>query len=1004
MSKINKLVLKCKNIRFLNVLIFCLLPLLTMFYILQDTVAIARAGIITTVAGGGNPAEGVGDGGLATEALIREPRDVFVDKDGSVFITDIDRTCNVDGKSGIIATVAGRGTAGGLGTDSPAIKATMNRINQLSKHHYASSDLQSEKTSNTKVLTPYGKLPMCFIKNQGQINTQVLFYTKSGNQSIYFTKEKIVFDFLRGRSLSDKKQDVPIEKHCVSVADNTTATKVAKKNEKLSNVSTDLPLERLVFSLKFEHVNKELLVAGENKQEGKVNHFRGGDKKRWQTNIPTYKGIVYKDVYKGTDLKVFGNGTAIEYEFIVKPGADPDVILLSYDGIDGLKINKYGELIIQTSFGKFKESRPYIYQMIDGRKIEVEGEFKIKEERKKTQVATFGSKLSIVNRMSTYGFQVASYNHEYPLIIDPTLMYSTFLGGSSDDWGIGIAVDDMNNVYVTGGTRSTNFPTENAIQESFNSNNLPDEFVEFDAFVTKLNASGDAILFSTYLGGAASDIGLGIAVDDMNNVYVTGNTSSVDFPTENASQGSFGGGGDAFVVKLNSFGDTLLFSSYLGGSRNDGGLGIAVDDMKNVYVTGTTRSTNFPTANAIQESFGGGTIFGGDAFITKLNASGDTLIFSTYLGGSLHDLGRAIAVDDVKNVYVVGSTDSTNFPVANAIQESFGGGGGNGVVLGDAFVTKLNGAGDTLLFSTYLGGSEFELGGGIALDNMNNAYVTGATGSTNFPTENAIQESFGGSDTGSGSVVLGDAFVTKLNESGDDLLFSTYLGGSGPDQCDGIALDNMNNVYVSGATISTDFPTTNAIQESFGGGSGSASSGDVFVTKLNVSGDTLLFSTYLGGSESELGGGIALDNMNNIYVVGSTGSTDFPTTNAIQESFGGSGLSFGDAFVTKITLDDTSTQSPTPTVAPTATPIQTPPPGKSFTFNCEHNLKNARLSRLERLTLVLGESENCTLKLTNHEPGKRVEISSLLRKGLRSSIKVELQGVLQIQMVNLRLL
>ncbi len=375
--------------------------------------------------------------------------------------------------------------------------------------------------------------------------------------------------------------------------------------------------------------------------------------------------------------------------------------------------------------------------------------------------------------------------------------------------------------------------------------------------------------YSTYLGGSGTDYGYGIAVDAAGNTYVTGDTSSTNFPTINPLSGTYAGGYyDAFVTKLNAAGTALVYSTYLGGSSNDYGVAIAVDAAGNAYVTGSTTSTNFPTMNPFQASLGGQ-----DAYVTKLNAVGDGLVYSTYLGGSSYEAGNGIAVDAEGNAYVTGSTYSTDFPTKNPFQATYGGDD-------DAFVTKFNAAGNALLYSTYLGGSDIDASYGIATDTSGNAFVTGLTYSTNFPTKNAFQASLDGDES---------AFVTKLNAVGNATFYSTYLGGSGSDRGNGIAVDAEGNAYVTGVASSSNFPTMNPFQATSGGGN------DAFVTKLNVTGTALLYSTYLGGSSSDVGTAIAV-NAGNAYVTGITYSTDFPTKNAFQATYAGS----EDAFVTKL--------------------------------------------------------------------------------------------------------
>ncbi len=402
------------------------------------------------------------------------------------------------------------------------------------------------------------------------------------------------------------------------------------------------------------------------------------------------------------------------------------------------------------------------------------------------------------------------------------LAYSTYLGGSNDDTGRGIAVDAAGNAYVVGHTSSSNFPvTPGAFQTTFSINGVR-------GFVSKLNAAGSALVYSTYLGGSSSghgaDAGTGIAVDAAGNAYVTGGTSSLDFPTTpGAFQTVYGGNDDAFVSKLNATGSALVYSTYLGGSDGEGGSDIAVDAAGNAYVTGYTYSSNFPTTpGAFQTAYGGNV----DAFVSKLNASGSALVYFTYLGGSNDDTGRGIAVDAAGNAYVTGDAESANFPTtAGAFQSTFSGGGI--FSFGDAFVSKLHATGSALVYSTYLGGSEADEGVGIAIDASGNAYVTGVTSSSNFPiTADAFQATFGG---------IYDAFVTKLNGAGSDLVYSTYLGRSGNEggfgPGGGIAVDAIRNAYVTGNTTSADFPTTQgAFKTSFSGGFS-----DVFVSKLSPS-------------------------------------------------------------------------------------------------------------------------------------------------------------------------
>src|SRR3989338_5366351 len=396
-------------------------------------------------------------------------------------------------------------------------------------------------------------------------------------------------------------------------------------NDRGEGVSSDNDAQPAIIKLKPIGANKDPEIIAENKQEGKVNYFIGNDPNKWKTNIPTYQAVVYKEIYKNIDMKFYGNNQQMEYDIIVKPGADPKMVKFSYEGVEGLKVTQEGDLEITLHSSsplvgegngegaKLIQKKPYIYQEIDGKRVEVDGEFKI---------LNLTPDPRSLNPIFSYGFQVASYNKSYPLVMDPVLAYSTYLGGRYGDNGYGIAVDTSGNAYITGWTSSADFPTASPIQGSYAGGG--------DAFVTKINSSGTALVYSTYLGGSGGDWGNDIAVDTSGNAYITGGTVSTNFPTVSAIQGSYVGNYDAFATKINSSGTALIYSTYLGGSGEDVGFGIAIDTSRNAYITGYTASTNFPTASAIQGSNAGGS----DVFVTKINEPGSSLVYSTYLGGS----------------------------------------------------------------------------------------------------------------------------------------------------------------------------------------------------------------------------------------------------------------------------------------------------------------------------------------------------------------------------------
>jgi hypothetical protein len=592
--------------------------------------------------------------------------------------------------------------------------------------------------------------------------------------------------------------------------------------------------------------------------------------------VPSYAQVKYEGVYPGVDLVYYGNQRQIEYDFVVAPGADPNQIKLSFAGADGMRLDAAsGDLVVKVGNDEVRFRKPAVYQPVVTA---------VSSPRSNPVAAATGLDArhsfprSGITRHSSFvlasnnevAFRVAGYDPERALVIDPVLSYSTYLGGSGADYGYGIAVDSAGNAYVTGQTTSTDFPTANPIQGTCD--NCAYE-TGGDAFVAKLNPTGSALVYSTYLGGSRHDTGQSIAVDAAGNAYVTGWTMSSDFPTFNPLQlSNEGGNGDAFVAKLNAYGSALMYSTYLGGSGYDAGSGIAVDGAGNAYVTGYTESSDFPTANPLQycDNCGSGN---GDAFVAKLNAAGSALMYSTYLGGSERDEADGIAVDAAGSAYVTGTTDSTEFPTANPLQANCD---YCRSTSRDAFVAKLNAAGSALMYSTYLGGSGDDSGDAIAVDAAGNAYVTGTTDSTDFPTAKALQPILGG--------VLGgvyDAFVAKLNPAGIALVYSTYLGGSSDDFGKAIAVDAAGNAYVTGATESTDFPTAKPLQGTCDNCVHNVS-GDAFVAKLNPAGSALVYSTYLGGSGFDEGLGIAVDEASNAYGTGYTESPDFPTANPLQ--------------------------------------------------------------------------------------------------------------------------
>ncbi len=690
-----------------------------------------------------------------------------------------------------------------------------------------------EKSSSGSVapapaIEAFANLPLYFEPNQGQTKGQVKFLSRGAGHTLFLMHSKavlLVTRFERGR---------------------------------IESWNTGRRMNGTVLGMSFIGANRSPQISGEEELPGKVNYFVGSNPGRWRTNIATYGRVLYRDLYPGIDLTYYGHEGQLEYDFVVRPHADLRRILVGFSGAEKLEVDAQGDLVLRAGPEVIRQRRPIAYQEVNGIRREIPVSYVLKGAHR-------------------VAFKVAAHDSNRPLIIDPALFYSTYLGGSVRDGGQGIAVDSAGNAYVTGLTNSPDFPTATGAFQSALAGG-------FDAFVTKINPVGSApLVYSTYLGGSGDDYGLGIAVDAAGNASLTGFTNSTNFPTTlSAFQTTPGGSADAFVTKLNSSGSALIYSTYLGGSGDDAGQGIALDSLGSAYVTGFTSSTNFPHSVAAFQTKLAGSF---DAFVTKLNLAGSApLVYSTYLGGSSDDRGFGVAVDSSGNAYVTGYTTSTDFPTTpGAFQTTYAGGA-------DVFVTKLNPAGSTpLLYSTYLGDSGQDIGQAIAVNASGNAFVTGKT-SGSFPTTaGSFQSAFGGG--------VNDAFVTRLNPSGSaPLVYSTYLGGSGDDASYGIALDGSDDAHLTGYTASANFPTTAGVfQTNFAGGPF-----DAFVTKLNPAGSApLIYSTYLGGSGEDAGQAIAVDGLFNAYVTGFTGSTNFPTTAGAFQTTMNNGTVFN-AFVTKI--------------------------------------------------------------------------------------------------------
>jgi uncharacterized protein (TIGR03437 family) len=680
----------------------------------------------------------------------------------------------------------------------------------------------------------------------------------------------------------------------------------------LSPSGMDLLLARQTVRARLCGANPDTHLEALDPLPVRTSYFQGTDSRQWKAGIANYERVRYRAVYPGIDLVFYGRGDALEYDFVVSPGASPAAIGIDIEGSGGLRVDAAGDLVMATSAGDVRWKRPEIHQTAGGRQTDVSGGY--------------------VLAGKTVRLQIGPYDHSQPLIIDPVLSFSTYFGSSGNEAIRGMATDSAGNVYVTGSTTSTDLPA-NGLQKQFagKGSTLLGVVTIGDAFVAKFSPAG-SLLFLTYLGGSAEDVGSALTLDKSGNVYVTGYTDSSNFPvTSGAAQTTWGGrggnmliqAGDAFVAKLGPNGDQLVYSTFLGGRNDDWGSAIAIDAAGDAYITGGTLSDNLPvSSNAAQTTYkraGTQEIFprfdaplltSGDAFIAKINPAGSAILGLTYLGGSYDDMAWALTLDGAGNVYVGGNTLSTDFPTTNgAFQTKFAGSDlFNNIFfnLGDGFIAKLKGDLSAILYSTYLGGTGDDAVTAIALDSAGNAYVTGATTSQSLGTANTLQQGFKGPFAAPvADQLVGDAFVAKIAPDGKSLGFFTYLGGSSDDVGMAIALDASGNVVVTGTTQSTNFPvSTNALQAKSplaasqvgGGGCG-------FLVMIDPTGKTLIYGSYFGGSSADIPTSVAIDASGNILLAGAAMSTDYPTVKPNQATYGGGS---SDGFLAKFTGFTTS--------------------------------------------------------------------------------------------------
>ena len=738
----------------------------------------------------------------------------------------------------------------------------------------------------------YGKLPLSFEENQGQTAEEVRYLAHGTGYELFLTPHEALLA-LRSR-----------RKYDLSPLHRTASLRAMRKARKAGQLTA--------LRIQFEGANLHPAVNGMGRLPARTNYFLGNDPKKWHTDVPSYGRVKYEGVYPGIDVVFYGNQGKLEYDFLVAPGADPEAIQLKIAGARKMRLNSRGSVVLSVAASEVELQKPRIYQMIDGKRRLIEGRYVVAADHR-------------------VRFSVAHYDRSKPLVLDPVLNYSTYLGGSGEDTGHAIAVDGAGNAFVAGQTLSADFPGA--------ANNCAGA-----SFVAELDPTGTNLLYATYLAGSTTGSGenaFGIAVDPSGKVYVTGVTFATDFPTTSANALNAGplasnDNGTAYLTKLDptvSGPSGLIYSTYIGGTGGDHANSVAVDAVGNAYVVGLTDSPDFPTNNPFQSALSNTS---GNAFLTRIDTTqlqDASLIYSTYLGGNganagvvlgYGDEGFGVAADSSGNAYVVGtttSTDSTFTTSATAYQSAPPANTAVSVFVSRIDTTQVGPA--SLIYSTYLAGSIADLGFAIALGPNNVAYVTGTTSSTDYPFPGATTGAFDTSGSGNGK-----AFITLVDTTQSGLSsvpYSTYLGGTGGpyggDYGYAIKVDASGNAYVAGTTFSTDFAGAGTLK-TLGAFRPTLlnPNGEAFIAKLHPAGSgqgDLLYATYFGGStgmSQDSIYGIAIDSASppNAYITGETSSTDLPVSaSAFQTTLnetGGSGIV--DAYVAKLTLIPTLAIAP----------------------------------------------------------------------------------------------
>ena len=688
--------------------------------------------------------------------------------------------------------------------------------------------------------------PLSFEENRGQADKRARFLCRRSGFNLFLLPGEAVLAL----------QTAPAPAHSGHLAGG-----VVSQADPL-HPNDSLPISERILRLRLLGASRSVNVDGEAPVSERSNYLIGVNPRLWHTDLAHYARVRYHNVYPGIDLVYYGSGQALEHDFVVAPGASAARIQVQAAGCTSVTRDANAGLSLNMPGGSVHLDRLVAYQQTNGQRLPVDARF-------------------VVRNGNRIGFRLGRYDHSKPLVIDPVLVYSTYFGGAGGETASGIALDAQGNAYIAGYTSSLNLPVLSAIRARFAGG-------ASDAFIAKFSPSGD-LLYSTYLGGKGNDYGRSVAVDQVGNIYVTGDTTSSDFPTWSPLQGSLKGSSDVFVTKLDPTGNQFVYSTYLGGSGADFGYGIGVDNSGDAYVAGYTQSSDFPVVTPYQAQNNGAS----NAFVTKIDPVGSSIVYSTYIGGSGSDGAAAIAVDPFGDAFITGVSSSSDFPVVTG---GVAANKPNPGSMADSFVSKLDPAGTSLVYSSYIGGAgNSTVAKALAIDSAGDAFITGYTYTTSLPLVSPIQGTLAGD---------ADAFVIEIDSAGANLLFSTYLGGKLYDFGDGIAVDSSGSVYVDGYTDSTDFPVTNLPTQPANHGLYDAFVVKIiFGTAVGPSGVTLAAylanGTYLGGSSTDVATCIAVDATGAAYVAGYTSSFNFPTTaGAVSISNRGS----SDAFVARTTF------------------------------------------------------------------------------------------------------